>query len=117
MKKRISLIIFLLIIMLATNVFAATKSVDTTMSIVEDNVCTIQLEEMASFEKKMISYDLTKHQVTIQLDIKNDAKEVIPSGVMMLVIDSSSRFGYYILACDNYDKIGWLFENGGKEQL
>ena len=33
------------------------------------------------------------------------------------VIDSSSRFGYYILACDNYDKIGWLFENGGKEQL
>ena len=90
MKKRISLIIFLLIIMLATNVFAATKSVDTTMSIVEDNVCTIQLEEMASFEKKMISYDLTKHQVTIQLDIKNDAKEVIPSGEMMLVIDSSS---------------------------
>lgn len=33
------------------------------------------------------------------------------------VIDSSSRFGYYILACDNYDKIGWLFENGEKEQL
>ena len=33
------------------------------------------------------------------------------------VIDSSSMFGYYILACDNYDKIGWLFENGGKEQL
>lgn len=33
------------------------------------------------------------------------------------VVDSSSRFGYYILACDNYDKIGWLFKNGGKEQL
>ena len=54
MKKRISLIIFLLIIMLATNVFAATKSADTTMSIVEDNVCTIQLDENASFEKRMI---------------------------------------------------------------
>ena len=90
MKKKISLIIFLLIIMLATNVFAATKSADTTMSIVEDNVCTIQLEEKASFEKKMISYDLTKHQVTIQLDIKNYSEKIIPSGEMMLVIDSSS---------------------------
>lgn len=90
MKKRISLIIFLLIIMLATNVFAATKSADTTMSIVEDNVCTIQLDENASFEKRMIGYDLTRHEVTIQLDIKNYSEKIIPSGEMMLVIDSSS---------------------------
>lgn len=90
MKRKISLIIFLLIIMLATNVFAATKSANTTMSIVEDNVCTIQLDENASFEKRMIGYDLTRHEVTIQLDIKNYSEKIIPSGEMMLVIDSSS---------------------------
>lgn len=30
------------------------------------------------------------------------------------VIDSSSRFGYYILACENKDKIRWLLND--KEQ-
>ncbi|MBR2743792.1 MAG: ATP-grasp domain-containing protein [Clostridia bacterium] len=27
------------------------------------------------------------------------------------VVDSSSRFGFYILSTDNFDKIRWLFEN------
>lgn len=27
------------------------------------------------------------------------------------VIDSSSRFGFYILSTDNFEKIGWLFSN------
>ena len=92
MKKKITLItIFLIIMMIATNVFAATaKSTDVTMEIVEDNVCTIKLNEESAFEKKMIEYDLQKHEVTIQLKISNNSKAVIPSGEMMLVIDSSS---------------------------
>ena len=92
MKKKISVIaIFLIIMMIATNVFATTaKSADVKMEIVEDNVCTITLNEQAYFEKKMIEYDLKKHEVTLQLKISNNSKKIIPSGEMMLVIDSSS---------------------------
>lgn len=85
MKKKICLTIFLLIILIANSVFA----VSTTMQIVEDNVCTINLTDSSSLEKKLISYDLTKHQVTLQLKVKNDSKVIIPSGELMLVIDSS----------------------------
>ena len=69
MKKKICLTIFLLIILMANSVFA----VSTTMQIVEDNVCTINLTDSSSLEKKLISYDLTKHQVTLQLKVKNDS--------------------------------------------
>ena len=90
MKRKISLTIFLLIIIMATNVFATAKSTDVTMEIVEDNICTIKLNEESTFEKKMIEYDLQKHEVTLQLKISNNSKEIIPTGEMMLVIDSSS---------------------------
>lgn len=90
MKKKITLIIFLLITMIATTVFATAKSSDVTMEVVEDNICKIKLNESADFEKKIIETDLTKHQVTLQLKVNNAAKSVIPSGEMMIVIDSSS---------------------------
>ena len=90
MKKKIALTIFLVIIMMATNVFAAAKSTDVTMEIVEDNRCTIKLNDESTFEKKMIEYDLREHEVTLQLKISNNSKEIIPTGEMMLVIDSSS---------------------------
>ena len=90
MKKKIALTIFLVIIMMATNVFAAAKSTDVTMEIVEDNICTIKLNDESTFEKKMIEYDLREHEVTLQLKISNNSKEIIPTGEMMLVIDSSS---------------------------
>ena len=90
MRKKITIILFLLITMITTTVFATAKSTDVTMSVVEDNICTIKLNESASFEKKLIETDLTEHQVTLQLKVNNDAKSIIPSGEMMLVIDSSS---------------------------
>ena len=90
MKKKITLTIFLLIVMITTSVFASAKATDVSMEIVENNVCTIKLNEESEFEKKMIEYDLNKKQVTIQLKVSNNSKEVIPSGEMMLVIDSSS---------------------------
>ena len=90
MKKKISLIIFLVIITIATTVFATAKSADVTMQVVEDNVCTIKLNDSSSFEKKIIESELQKHQVTLQLKINNNAERIIPSGEMILVIDSSS---------------------------
>ena len=85
MKKIFTLTLFLLIILIATNVFAVT----TTMEIVEDNICKITLNDYSSLEKKIISSDLTNHQVTLQLEITNDSEAIIPIGELMLVIDSS----------------------------
>lgn len=84
--KKITLTIFLLIIMMATNVFAVT---DVNMEIVEDNVCTIEINENCSFEKKIVNSNLEKHEVTLQLKITNNSEIIIPSGELMLVIDSS----------------------------
>lgn len=87
MKKRIALTIFLAIIMIANIAFASTQ---VTMEIVEENVCTIDLNEEVVFEKKIVDSDLKNHQVTLQLQISNNAEVIIPSGEIMLVIDSSS---------------------------
>ena len=85
MKKFFTLTVFLLIILMATNVFAVT----TTMEIVEDNICKITLNDYSSLEKKIISSDLENHQVTLQLEITNDSEVIVPTGELMLVIDSS----------------------------
>lgn len=90
MKKKITLTIFLIIMMMTTSVFATAKSADVKMEIVEDNVCTIKLNEKANLEKKLVENDLDKHQVTLQLKVNNAAEAKIPSGEMMLVIDSSN---------------------------
>ena len=87
MKKLFTLsIIFLLIISMATSTFATT----TTMEIVEDNICTIKLNDSSSFEKKIVNSDLTNHQVTLQLKVSNNADIIIPSGELILVVDSSN---------------------------
>ena len=87
MKKLFAIAtIILLIISMATSVFAVT----TTMEIVEDNICTIKLNDSSSFEKKIVDSDLTNNQVTLQLKISNNSEVIIPSGELMLVIDSSN---------------------------
>ena len=84
--KKIALTISLLIIMMATTVFAAT---DITMEIVEENICKIDLNAYSSFEKKIIASDLNNHEVTLQLKITNDSELIIPEGELILLIDSS----------------------------
>ena len=54
MKKNITLIIFLLIIMITTSVFASAKSSDVSMQVIEDNVCTIKLNEKANLQLKQL---------------------------------------------------------------
>lgn len=84
--KKIGITIFLLLIMMATNVFAKTE---VTMEIVEDNVCTIDINEYSTFEKKIVDSKLENHDITLQLKVTNNSKVIIPSGELMLVIDSS----------------------------
>ena len=86
MKKEISIALCLLLILISTTVFASTP---VKMEIVENNICNIELNEDSKFEKKIISSNLDKHQVTLQLQINNNAINEIPEGELMLVIDSS----------------------------
>ena len=87
MKKKISIALFLLLILISTTVFASTP---VKMEIVENNICNIKLNENSKFEKKIISSELDKKQVTLQLQINNDAINEFPEGELMLVIDSSN---------------------------
>ena len=86
MKKEISIALCLLLILISTTVFASTP---VKMEIVENNICNIELNEDSKFEKKIISSNLDKHQVTLQLQINNNAINEIPEGELMIVIDSS----------------------------
>lgn len=87
MKKKISIALFLLLVLISTTVFASTP---VKMEIVENNICNIKLNENSKFEKKIISSELDKKKVTLQLQINNDAINEIPEGELMLVIDSSN---------------------------
>lgn len=91
--KKIALTIFLLIILMTTNVFAATE---VTMEIVEDNICKIDINEDCFFEKMIIDSHLENHQVTLQLKITNNSEVIIPTGELMLVIDSSDSMNQIV---------------------
>ena len=99
MKKRITLVIFLLIVLISTTSFATTStttgatsstSAKVRLQIVEDNVCTIHISDNSTLEKKIISADIDKNQITMQMEIANNEEAIAPNGELMLVIDSSS---------------------------
>ena len=87
MKKKISIALCLLLILISTTIFASTP---VKMEIVENNICNIKLNENSKFEKKIVSSELDKNQVTLQLQVNNDAINKVPEGELMLVIDNSS---------------------------
>lgn len=87
MKKfYLAIAIFTIITLLSSMVFAATT---TKFEVVDDQVCTIKINDYCSFEKRMTSYDLDKRQVTIQLKITNDSPMDQPTGEVMLLLDNS----------------------------
>ena len=87
MKKfYIAIAIFTIITMFTSLVYAATTE---TFEVVDDQVCTIKINDYCDFEKRMTSYDLNKRQVTIQLKITNNSVANKPNGEVMLVLDNS----------------------------
>ena len=87
MKKTIFLILFLILILI-TNISLASYST-VQMEVVEEPVCTIQLGENSSFEKKLIEKNLNNKEVTIQLQVTNNEENLKPTGELMLVLDNS----------------------------
>ena len=93
MKKRILSITVLLLIILVSNVFAATvSSKNCTFEVVEDNICNIRITDKAFFEKKMIDHSIENREVTIRLTVKNNATTPLdePCEIVLLIDNSDS---------------------------
>lgn len=90
LKKIIFAIIAFLLVISTTCLAATTNSEKAKLEIVENNICTIKINDFATFEKKIVDYDLEKKELTIGLNIKNTAKEIEnPPFEVVLVIDNS----------------------------
>lgn len=91
-KKIIFAIIAVLLIISTTCLAATTSSDNVKLEIVENNICTIKINDFVTFEKKIVDYDLEKKELTIGLSIKNTAEVVTnaPFEVVLLIDNSDS---------------------------
>ena len=90
--KFIILFLLLTLIISSTSCLALTSNKNVKMEIVENNVCTININDYAKFEKKMIDYDLDKKEITMQLKISNTPGPSFdkPAEVILLIDNSES---------------------------
>ena len=56
-KLKIVSILSMLLLLISTSCLAVSSNKDVKMELVENNVCTIKINEFATFEKKLINYD------------------------------------------------------------
>lgn len=90
-KKKIFFAILAILILFSTTCLAATTSSEKAkLEIVENNICTINIIDKANFEKKIISSDLEKKELTLQLKVTNTTEPIFNKPTeIMLVIDNS----------------------------
>ena len=86
-KTKILLTLFLLITLIATISCASYN--DVTMSVVEEPTATINFGTNSIVERSVISKDLVKKEITLQLKVTNNEESLKPTGEIMLVIDNS----------------------------
>lgn len=89
--KKIFLAFLITLLLLCTTCLAATTSSEKAkMEIVENNICTINIQNMGMFEKKIIASDLEKKELTLQLKVTNTTEPIFNKPTeIMLVIDNS----------------------------
>ena len=95
LKKLFFIILSLIFIFsMSTSVFASSSvpTGTTTLEVVEDNVCTIQIEDMANFEKKITNFNAEEKSVTLTLSLTNikSLEETQGTAEIFLVIDNST---------------------------
>lgn len=91
--KKFITVFILIMLLLSTAVLAETiTSEKTVMELVENNICTIKINDNSAFEKKLVSYDLDKKELTIGLKIYNNATSPLdqPSEIVLLIDNSLS---------------------------
>lgn len=86
-KTKILLTLFLLITLIATISCASYN--DVTMSVVAEPTATINFGTNSIVERSVISKDLSKKEITLQLKVTNNEESLKPTGEIMLVIDNS----------------------------
>jgi len=90
LKRLIVSTILLLIILSSVVLAATTSSENAVLEIVEDNVCTINIQDIAIFEKKIIETNLSQKELTIGLKVTNITESIINEPTeIFLVIDNS----------------------------
>ena len=109
MKKKIFLSLFLILILI-TNVSMASYST-VQMEVVEDPVCTIELGDNASFEKRLISQDLANKEVTLQLQVVNNEVAAKPTGELVLVLDNSDSMNNTVDEAETIVRKDLVFES------
>ena len=87
MKKSVFITLFLILILITNISLASYETV--TMTVVEEPVCTIEIGENSSFEKRLVEKNLNTKEVTLQLQVTNEETSLQPTGEIMLVIDNS----------------------------
>ena len=97
LKKLFFIILSLIFIFsMSTSVFASSNvpaaQGTTALEVVEDNVCTIQIEDMANFEKKITNFNAEEKSVTLTLSLTNlkSIEETQGTAEIFLVIDNST---------------------------
>lgn len=90
-KLLFSLCLFFLVICLSFNTFAATTG-KTTLELVENTVCTINVDDMAKFEKKITKFSKEEKAATLTLSLKNTkvSESTTKPVEVFLVIDNSA---------------------------
>ena len=90
-KLLFSLCLFFLVICLSFNTFATTTG-KTTLELVENTVCTINVDDMAKFEKKITKFSKEEKSATLTLSLKNTkvSESTTKPVEVFLVIDNSA---------------------------
>lgn len=93
MKKIISILTILLIVLsISTSIFAATTS-KLTLELVEDKVCTILLEDSGKLEKRLISISDENKEAILQITVENTKTvetQILPSEIFFVIDNSDS---------------------------
>ncbi len=90
-KIKISVMLVAILLILSNVCFAVTVSSEKAkLEIVENNICNIKINDVSSFEKKIIDSDLNKKEITMQMKITNDAEKPLAQPTeIFLVLDTS----------------------------
>ena len=108
------LVAFIFILSMATNVFATDSNIvinsvrdddtntvqdqisnsegTTTLEVIEDKICTIEIEDLATFEKRLTNFNETEKSVTLTLTLTNNRtiEQTQRDSEIFFVIDNSS---------------------------
>lgn len=94
MKKLLSSIfLFLLIVTFSFGTFAtSTTAGTTTLELVDDTICTINVDDVAKFEKKITAFDKEERSATLTLTVTNTkvSESTTKPVEIFLVIDNSA---------------------------